>query len=206
MSSLWHGKRLSWQGSLRDPNKVYTWWPDLQLSVLRCNAACMSVVAKANFFFSLVVMKCGPETEITDTSRPISSEKWSGSFLERERGARISRTHSEQGCCCCSSVLRRSQLRLRFRHQDASRMFRGEGLSGMKRVPWGKTKTSCFSCGPGAPFCFLLGELEELSVLVWVDCVVCSMHAHPVSSLSPSPRLLLLNCHFSVNRDSSDMH
>lgn len=53
--------------------------------------------------------------------------------------------------------------------------------------------------------CFLLEEVGG----VFPTClsILCSLlHACTESLISPSPRLLLQNCHFSVNRDSSDMY
>lgn len=99
----------------------------------------------------------------------------------------------------------RSQLRLRFGHQDASRMFRERGFLAWKEYLEARPRQAVSHVGQEHLY-FLLEELEGPSLLVWVYCVVCYMNAHTVSSLSPSPKLLLLNCHFSVNIDSSNMH
>lgn len=67
-----------------------------------------------------------------------------------------------------------------------------------------QTQEKLFPVCPESP---LFPTGGRASLLGWVDvCPFSSTHAHGVSSLSPSPRLLLQNCRFSVNRDSSDMH
>lgn len=171
-------------------------------------AVCMFVVAKANVLVSLcssphlwlwgVVQRQRSQTQASEF--PVKG----GQAHSWKQNAELGYPRHIQSRGCCSSMLR-SQLRLRFGHQDASRMFRERGFLAWKEYLEARPRQAVSHVGQ-EHLSFLLEELEGPSLLVWVYCVVRYIHAHTVCSLSPSPRLLLLNCHFSVNRDSSDMH